>query len=336
MERAPHEQTPENNEKAPALLLWSAELAPRELHRFGDLKTIGVEGVHLNAAHNQDAFAIKGDVGVVCDGVSSLESSGVLSRLFSESLAQKLQTSSVKEALSMQSVRELMKSAASSEEIEELKNKAAQTTAVAYKIDREAKSIEFGVVGDSLLIVADRNPQTGELDSFKLLTNRYELSSTEYTDPEDDSVLRLRYASPDSIGLYESGAPTLEKLERARFGSVGYVPGRVVIAATDFYTKLLARCPEVLLAEARGGAPLAKSVRTAQAMAIEELFADMWTKNPKTEKKTLNPLFFVGKKPEDISETLSGLMQYEVNKYTAVDDVTEIALDMDTLFTKEA
>jgi serine/threonine protein phosphatase PrpC len=321
-------------ERAFNLPVSSKELDPMRPHKIGKISKYGIEGIFLNEAHMQDAFSIQGDVVVVCDGVSQEPWSGVFSPILADKMAKGVQASglsAVSESLIQETIDESMRHP----DVDASTRVGFMSTFIAAMIDKEQKVIRFASLGDSPLLVVDRN-KDGTIARFEIANDEWVISNEDYVTL--DNIGYLSSPLTDCIGIHEHDGDVVTNVDKAKRGSIPYKEGRVVILATDFLTKMLLLSPEATSKKRISPDDLELVAEYAKVRAtFENISEDLWVENPATGKKMLNPLFFLGQSKAELAILLQRWKAVGSKRIgrPGNDDATMIAIDMDTVFAEK-
>lgn len=306
-----------------------------------ELLSGAVVALHNNDAHGQDALAIKNDAISLSDGASSYGKSGIVSQGLSERFATQLDGGSgIGEVLTEANVTDILKQVAQSQEFKNADTSlnphckdenvgSGLATVLLTKINRENKTLDWGSVGDSPLIVLDKKPDGSW--SFEFVNddaNGTVVTSENFTDP--NVIADLKNPETHLVGIRSDGTIDTRSLSKIKKGSIEYKPGRVVVAASDFLTKMMLCSPQVVEAMAKnaqseGRDKLSDALRNANQEILKY-------SNPLADTKFKPELLFDGAlSPEVITKAMEDWKKIPGNN-AGVDDMTAVCIKMDEVF----
>ncbi|MBP6942714.1 MAG: protein phosphatase 2C domain-containing protein [Candidatus Buchananbacteria bacterium] len=325
----------EVNETLPEVLL-SGDLDNRECHRFIDRER-GIEALFLNNKHEQDALAITEQAIVVSDGMSSYGKSGAMSALLVERLAAQLETERPAQLLAVERMEQIITEIQNDPRFQNAEpihvrdvnyQDDALATLIALKKNAEAKTIDYATIGDSPLCIFDYDPE-GKLVEFQIINADLDITSANYTSSEvSDELNNPRTAG---VGLEALGDLYHDGPDFIKAGQIVYQPGRVVVAATDFLTKIMAISPEASKATAERN-PETRDLYLQKAQRQLEEFSVLWTENPLTKELMVDPKFFEHLKRDELQELLE---KWKLFNRRAADDMTLVLIDLDAYFKEQ-
>ncbi|MES2622793.1 MAG: protein phosphatase 2C domain-containing protein [Patescibacteria group bacterium] len=301
-----------------------------------------IEGVHYNKSHGQDAFSVNRNENItcvtVCDGISSRAGSGELSSRLAKQISADALTKTLSEIVDPESLRDIL------EDIKSVAGKlegGAGSTLVSVRIDKNEKTIEWTSIGDSPLFVIDTD-ENGEVVSWEILTEDNSITNENYTDIQ--TLETLKDPATHCVGI-KNDTVNIPKTDRIKTGLIPYTPGRKIVVASDFITKVMLHSPEVTKARSEywkhatnddEGNPYSDKKKEMMhkvwndvAERNEQNFKDLWTINPATNELMFNPLSMAGKSPEELRTLLDEWMR---ENSVTTDDVTIMTIDLDKYF----
>ncbi|MFA6050890.1 MAG: protein phosphatase 2C domain-containing protein [Candidatus Paceibacterota bacterium] len=305
-------------------------------HRIESVEK-GITVTFDNSEHEQDAFAIKGDTFVVCDGASSYGRSGVVSRILSGKLAElSEQGLDFKEILGEKRMEEILSEIATDPEFKDFEYEhgvrnpnnldAGLCTVLLAKLNKEKKKIEYASIGDSPLVIIDTDPDgTVHFEIANDDVDGKKITETTFTDP--DVAEDLKNPATYLVGIDREGKPRLKDLSTTRTGTIEYKERRTVMLATDFFTKMMALSPQMIdtnieRARVAGKENLVKLLLDIQANTKQanNMFAG----------EKFNPEVFLGKEGGEDKFKKDLRSWKDIPAHSAGrDDMTMIAIDMD-------
>jgi hypothetical protein len=320
----------------------SSELDELSTHRFESAEK-GVSVLHTNKEHGQDAFAVDLEKGVACvsDGASSYGKSGPISAEFSRSLVTDAASgkpfAEIFSENNMRSIADRVRTGSAFKNFNTDENpyakgenrEAGLATVLLTRANKESKTIEWASVGDSPLMVLDRNPDGSY--SFEIVND--DVDGMKFTDKNfTDEKMAEGLGNPEThlVGIGRDGNPRLNDLKHIRQGSIEYKQGRVVVMASDFLTKMMALSPQMIdariaLARQNGKESLAKSLEDIQANTAS-------ANNPLAQKRFNPSLLFDGSlTEEELKRAVEGWKDIRANNQ-GIDDMTAICIKMDKMF----
>lgn len=314
----------------PDFVLSSKNLEYDKLHVLESMEMPGIRVIHSNAHHNQDAFAVKSGALCVCDGVSSKRRSKPAAEAVSRILAQKIdEAENSAQVFEGDEVQAALAEFANDQEYTSFDPgqsnpdlrasdvEGGKTTFLALKFQKEKREIEWTGVGDSPLLVLDK---TGNGWSFEIKNTQF-AGLTDKTFASEEFHFRMKDPRTSAIGINRKGGVDTEAITYSmESGSISYKKGRVVIAATDFLTKMMDDSPEVAAAR------MTVIDKTKNSWHWDEINQSrekmLQAENPFYGPKFRPELFFNGELSNDqIAEFL-----------VSSDDVTAVCIKMDELF----
>ncbi|MDB5204395.1 MAG: hypothetical protein JWP09_423 [Candidatus Taylorbacteria bacterium] len=308
----------------PEITLTSKGLDATQTHIIESPEFPGIRVIHSNKEHGQDAFVIGEGSICICDGMTKHGKSGLVSEFVAAKVVEKVsEAESIYDAMSQHDFEEDLKDLSKTLEYEEFdssgnryvkkgEENSGYTTFLTLKTDKEKKLITWTSVGDSPLIILDKT-DTGW--SFEMY-NTKSAGLTNETFASDDFHKQMQNGGSHGIGILENGSPEASAVNYVEYGTVTYKKGRIIMAATDWLTKMMADSPEtidarILDAEGDEKKKLEKSRDTILS-----------AKNPLFGPKFQPELFFNGQLSDD--EIVKNLI--------SDDDVTMVCIDMDKMF----
>lgn len=334
-----------NDEKTSNLKnqISSANLSDGVTHRIEFLEGAGV-GIFDNSIHEQDAFSVSKDATCVSDGASTYGKSGVISRMLSKGFVSEVQSGTdIGEIFDDQNVKKVIDSIKDSDDFKNFdgsQNKHAKgdfieaglATVLLTQIDYDKKKIYWGSVGDSPLLVFDKQPDgSWDFEILNKIVDDHIVTNKNFSAKAVRENL-LDQSSP-LIGVDEVGQTNISCLPSLQTGVIEYKPGRVVMLASDFITKMMVMAPEALEETAKCEEGFDEkhvtSLRSRRQTILE-------ANNPFAGEKFKPELFFDGTlTPDQLKDAIDGWKEIGPNKKYQ-DDVTMIAIKMDDLFGKKS
>ncbi len=260
-----------------------------EFHRFGNFEKEGYVGVFYNNSSEQDAFAVDEHGTVVADGMGSYPFSGILASILSKKLndltEKVISLDEFKQALGEGSLRATLEEIRDSDDYKKAKEEMkaaynavygkndysdwdkvhegnkheAATTFSILKESSDGKQVYYAALGDSPVIVIDRDAQ-GAVLGWQLLnedglaTINGKLTQVPITDKTvyDEGILEeLSDHHTSGVVLDPDGKVVVRDLATdLRMGAIDKKENRLIIAATDALTKLLVKSPAAFMARA--------------------------------------------------------------------------------------
>ncbi len=319
--------------------LISEDLDPKELHRV----TGAVDGLYFNGQHGQDAFAVEdGEDSLcvaVCDGVSSRKSSGAVS----SKLAKKIVSSGATHKLS-----DIISSEKLGESLSDINSEIRQnsisiegggsSTLTSVRIDKKAQTIEWSSVGDSPIFVVDTDSE-GKI-SWEIVTEDKMINNSNYTDK--DIVEDLKNPETQSLSIKENGEVRSIDDKNIKHGSIEYKPGRKIVVASDFITKMLLHDPRLCFSRGEmwknsttddSGRVLSDETKKAREEIWKQVgernknkYPEFWVVDKKTGQSYLNPAFLLSL---DNVRARKLLEDWMADNGVASDDATIMVIELD-------
>jgi hypothetical protein len=315
--------------------LSSRDVSNKELFKSPESLTPGVDLAFLNNDHEQDAFTLGDDVIAISDGMSSYGRSGLVSALLAQRLAEQANARGLEDIFKPDNLTAILEEIKEDEHFKSGKaalglnikeRDSGLATALVLKRNQESKSLDFACIGDSPLFVFDYD-ESGNLLSFNFVNGEVGIDNANYFGPSGRS--ELEDPRTHGLGVRENGKLHLDT-KALKTGQVPYKKGRVVVAASDFFTKMLTFSPEALKAKSKmSKVPKAAELYEKQAESNTSNFPELWVTNPATGDLTLDPSF-VRKLSKSQLEALVGRWKRE-NSYGS-DDMTIAVIEMDKYF----
>ncbi len=304
----------------------SREVSNSELFKFSDSD---LDLAFLNNDHGQDAFAVRNNVVVVSDGMSSYGKSGIVSGMLSERIADQSENGKLADVFDDSNIKAALNQISQDDDFKDVeriegnyKERGSGLATLLVLKKNEDRSMEFASIGDSPLFAYDFN-EKGDLISFSLVNGDVPIDHTNYTSLE----ARAEFEDPQThgVGIREDGK-FISDTAALKMGRIEYKPGRVVVAASDFYTKMLTFCPEALKARAeQSPVSLASKLYLEKKAQFENKFSKLWIRNSTTGELTIDPLFVkkLGK-----SELQTLLTEWKDLNVRSADDITISVIEM--------
>lgn len=335
-------ETPAVVSKSIEKQLSSESLDQLTTHYFESAER-GVSVLHTNKEHGQDAFSVDIEHGVFCvsDGASSYGKSGPVSAEFSRALVAEAATGkSFAEIFNEQSVSKIAERVKTSSVFKDfnvdenphakgMNKEAGLATVLLTRINKDARAIEWVSVGDSPLMVVDKNPDGTY--SFEIVNDNVhgvKISDKNFTNPEIAAAL----GTPEThlVGIGKDGTPRLNDLKHMQSGLIEYRPGRTVILASDFLTKMMALSPQMI--EARRYLAI-QSGKEHLVKAFEAIQANTQSFDNPLSGSTFKPeLLFDGTlSAEQLKKALDQWKDIPAHN-AGRDDMTAVCIKMDNLF----
>lgn len=322
----------------------SRTIPDNELFRAGELNTSGIEIVQFNDDHGQDSFSFRSsserDVLVVCDGAGSYEKSGFVSSKMSEEIANLAEKGIPLSEIFERHMEEILKRISNSDEYMDYINEhpdrrqrkgEGMATALAVNIDKEKREIDYASIGDSPLMIIDRDPD-GKIISFEIVNEGEEVNDTNCHGV--DLTEELSNPSTYLIGIQGENSEVSTKYlkEKHKVGKIEFKKGRTLVLASDFLTKMLINSPLALRTKAEDRKKNGRSEMIVNAFNnladdIENQFPEMWYQKEDGSMQ-LDPLFFTKVSTERLSEILIGIRN--ANNMIC-DDATMVAVSLDKI-----
>jgi hypothetical protein len=217
----------------------------------------------------------------------------------------------------------------SKERAEQSTNKSAGLcTLLATQFDRTDNSLAFSSVGDSPLVVIDTNPDGSS--SFHIANDEIEgktIDNINFTDA--DIAEDMRNPETYLVGIGKDGKVRLRDMPTMRTGKVEYKPGRKVVLASDFLTKMMLLSPQMFDAKV---ARYTEEGKTLLAEAFGNLSRSVKAKGNKLSQEKFDPSVFADSRisKEALAEMIKAWKENPSNS-PGIDDMTAITLDMDKL-----
>ncbi len=319
--------------------LISETLDSEELHRI----TGAVDGLYFNGQHGQDAFAVEDGEDslcvVVCDGVSSRKSSGVVSSQLAKKIASSGVTYKLTDIISSKKLGESLLDITS--EIQQKKvsiEGGGSSTLTSVRIDKKAETIEWSSVGDSPIFVVDTDSE-GNV-SWEIVTENKTINDSNYTN--NDIVEDLKDPETHAVSVKESREVRSVDDKNIKHGSIKYKPGRKVVVASDFITKMLLHDPKVCFSRGEmwknsitddAGRVLSDETKRAREEIWKQVsernktkYPEFWAVDKKTGQSYLNPAFLLNLDAVRARKLLDDWMN---DNSVAGDDATIMVIDLD-------
>lgn len=301
----------------------------------------GVVAVHDNTEHGQDGFAINGDAICLSDGASSYGKAGLMSKELSvEFSKQASEGKSIKDIFDEKNVESIVRQVSETSEFKDFdasqnphargeNAEAALATVLLTKLNRADKSIEWGSIGDSPLLVLDKD-ENGNW-TFEVVNDDIDgekVNNTNFTREDIQEVIK----NPETylLGVNGKGEARVKDLKQLRTGKIEYKSGRVVIAASDFLTKMMVLSPETINARITRAKNAQKIPLATALQGIHDKM--LGTNNPLLQDKFKPELFFDGTlSPEELKSAMMSWKEMESNN-AGRDDMTAVCIKMDEVF----
>ena len=290
----------------------------------------GVDAVFWNNDKHQDAFAVKEKTVVVSDGAGSYERSGVVAGLLSKELAgQASGTGSFEEftAVFQKDNIKILLTAIHSDDAyhsfvseREFKNRdEGLCTFIVAKESADGRSIEYASLGDSPLIVVDRDSK-GEVVAFEVINDSFNGQSiTQDNFYKAETVAYINNPETHLVGIRKDGTIDTKSLSTVQIGRIEKKEGRTVVLASDALVKVMINAPRAF--EAIGDSKDRNVIKEAfynKAKNEKDGYSGLWDASGGFDFNTFS-------RPK--SELADDLVKWKSNNYMFSDDLTVIQIN---------
>ncbi len=312
-----------------------------EPHRL-ELLDRRVTVTHCNGDHHQDAFAVEGNSFVVCDGAGSYGRSGIVAQMLSDRLAKLSNTGlPFEEIFKEENIKGILAEISESPKFKEFQYKGAvsnpsnatagKCTVLVARLNTERDVIEFASVGDSPLVVIDKD--ANGKTSFVIANDKVNgvmVNSENFKTEEMEGGLKETETS--CLGVDQKGTPYFKDLKKIERGEIKNKAGRHVMLASDFFTKMMVGSPERSAAKEKW---LRKRGDNNPANALEKLRKEALATGNIFTRTKFHPEIFTSTGVRDIGIPNVNIKS-ELKKWTKmglltrayVDDATAISIEL--------